>query len=124
MTWTCTADLYRALREAGVSEELASTAAKSRTRGLPALWGLTGTNTALIALVLGMLWLQLGLYDRLAGIDAKVVLVQQQLLQHDGQFAAIQRQLEQQSQQIGIAQEQITTMVKQVEQLARSPTSR
>jgi hypothetical protein len=51
-------DLYRALREAGVSEERASEAAKSVAGYMPRFWFMLGTLAVLTALVLGVLGMQ------------------------------------------------------------------
>ena len=56
-------DLYRALREAGVSEERASEAAKSFAGDMPGFWFMLGTLAVLTALVLGLLSLQWQILD-------------------------------------------------------------
>ena len=65
-------DLYKALKEAGASDEAAAEAAKSVASQLPRFWALTGTLATLAALNLGVLGLQFHLGERLASVAANV----------------------------------------------------
>ena len=65
-------DLYKALKEAGASDEAAAEAAKSVASQLPRFWALTGTLATLAALNLGVLGLQFHLGERLASVEVKV----------------------------------------------------
>ena len=65
-------DLYKALKEAGASDEAAAEAAKSVASQLPRFWALTGTLATLAALNLGVLGLQFHLGERLASVEANV----------------------------------------------------
>jgi hypothetical protein len=81
-------DLYRALKEAGASDEAASEAAKSVAGHLPRFWSLTGTLVVLVALVLGMVWLQLQSMQRLAALEERVTQQHAEVLR---QFEALRR---------------------------------
>ena len=72
-------DLYRALREAGVSEERASEAAKSVAGYMPRFWFMLGTLAVLTALVLGVLSTQWQIPDRLSTIEARLSAIELRL---------------------------------------------
>jgi type VI protein secretion system component VasK len=84
-------DLYKALKEAGASEESALEAAKSVAGQLPRFWAFSGTLAVLVALVLGLLWLQMGTVERLAGIEQRLTSLEQRDAQ---QHTEIMQQLE------------------------------
>lgn len=72
-------DLYRALREAGVSEERAREAAKGVAGYMPRFWFMLGTLAALTALVLGVLGMQWQILDRLSSIEARLTAIEARL---------------------------------------------
>jgi flagellar biogenesis protein FliO len=84
-------DLYKALKEAGASEETAVEAAKSVAGQLPHFWAFTGTLAILVALVLGLLWLQMRTVERLAAIEQRLTVLEQRDAQ---QHTEIMRQFE------------------------------
>ncbi|HZA67579.1 MAG TPA: hypothetical protein VE592_11550 [Geminicoccaceae bacterium] len=72
-------DLYRALREAGVSEERASEAAKSVAGYMPRFRFMLGTLAVLTALVLGVPSMQWQIPDRLSTIEARLSAIELRL---------------------------------------------
>jgi predicted PurR-regulated permease PerM len=99
-------DLYRALKEAGASDEAASEAAKSVAGQLPRFWAITGTLATVVALLLGLLWLQMQAVDRMASFDQRLASLEQRVSAVDsrltefeqrvtGQLDQIMQQLEQ-----------------------------
>jgi hypothetical protein len=84
-------DLYKALKEAGASEEAATEAAKSVAGQLPRFWALTGTPATLAALNLGVLGLQFHLVERLAAVDVRVTGLEQRVTGIEQGVSAIEQ---------------------------------
>jgi hypothetical protein len=70
-------DLYKALKEAGASDESAAEAAKSVAGQLPRFWAVTGTLATLAPLNLGLVGLQFNIVERLGSLDARATALDQ-----------------------------------------------
>jgi hypothetical protein len=86
-------DLYRALKEAGASEEAAAEAAKSVAGQLPRFWALTGTLATIGALVLGTLGLQFQLVERVAVVEVQVTAVEQRVTEIGQRVTGIEQRV-------------------------------
>jgi hypothetical protein len=86
-------DLYRALKEAGASEEAAAEAAKSVAGHLPRFWALTGTLATIAALNLGLLGLQFHIVERLGSLDARVTALEQLVTGIEQRVTGIEQRL-------------------------------
>ena len=86
-------DLYKALKEAGASDEAAADAAKSVAGQLPRFWALTGTLATIAALNLGVLGLQFHLVERLASVEVKVAGLEQRVAGLEQRVAGIEQRV-------------------------------
>jgi predicted PurR-regulated permease PerM len=84
-------DLYKALKEAGVSDDAPADAAKSVASHLPRFWALTGTLVLLTALTLGLVWLQVQTVQRLATLEERFTAFEQRVTD---QLSQVVQQLE------------------------------
>jgi hypothetical protein len=86
-------DLYKALKEAGASDEAAVEAAKSVASQLPRFWALTGTLATLAALNLGVLGLQFHLGERLASVEANVAALEPRVTGIEQRVTGVEQRL-------------------------------
>jgi hypothetical protein len=86
-------DLYRALKEAGASEEAAAEAAKSVAGQLPRFWAVTGTLATIGALVLAVMVLQFQLVERVAALEVQVTALGQHVTRIEQRVTGIEQRL-------------------------------
>jgi hypothetical protein len=87
-------DLYHALKEAGASEERAELAAKSVAGGDRDLFFIKGLLTAMLALMLGLFWLQWQTIADVAEVKSELGAVQADVRAIANRLAAVEAKLE------------------------------
>jgi predicted PurR-regulated permease PerM len=109
-------DLYKALKEAGASEESAIQAAKSIAGPLPQFWALTGTLAILVALTLGLVWAHIQTAERLATLEERFAAFDSRLGAVEQRLDGVEQRLTAFEQRVG---QQLDQILQQFELLRR-----